>query len=128
MGVLPAATIPTFLLSGTVLDARAAERYRGDVEPMDPVPGHIPGTVNLPTVSLADPEGRFLDDDALLARLDEAGIAPDAPLASSCGSGVTAAHQVLALALLGRDALLVPESYSWWCRQPDRAVAKGSSP
>jgi thiosulfate/3-mercaptopyruvate sulfurtransferase len=128
MGVLRAADIPEFQRAGIVLDARAAERYRGDVEPMDPVAGHIPGVLSLPTASLSEEAGRFLAADDIEGLV--VGVVQDlsTPVATSCGSGVTAAHQVLAFALIGINAALVPESYSWWCRQPDRAIAVGSKP
>jgi thiosulfate/3-mercaptopyruvate sulfurtransferase len=107
-----------------LLDARAAERYRGDVEPVDPVPGHIPGAVNLPLTEIHRPDGRLLDPADLAAALDAVGAAPDRPAAASCGSGVTACALVLAGEIVGRRIALYPGSYSGWCAL-DRPVETG---
>ncbi|WP_246613368.1 sulfurtransferase [Paractinoplanes bogorensis] len=106
--------------SGTLIDARAAERYRGDVEPIDPRAGHIPGAVNKPTTgNLAD--GRFLKTPELAERFqDVAG-----PVGVYCGSGVTAAHEIAALTIAGIDAALYPGSWSAWSSDPDRPLEKG---
>ncbi len=109
---------------GTLLDARAAERYAGSVEPVDPRAGHIPGAVGAPTWGNLDAEGRFLPDDQLRARF--ASLA--GPLAVYCGSGVTAAHEIAALATLGVEAALYPGSWSAWSSDPDRPVATGPRP
>jgi thiosulfate/3-mercaptopyruvate sulfurtransferase len=108
---------------GVLLDARAPERFRGDVEPVDPVAGHIPGAVNVPaTVNLHD--GRFRDRAELAAAY---GCTRDAAeVAVYCGSGVTATHDVLALHELGREAALYPGSWSGWLTDPTRPVAVGS--
>jgi thiosulfate/3-mercaptopyruvate sulfurtransferase len=107
----------------TLVDVRAGERYRGEVEPMDPVAGHIPGALNLPSMQNVDPAGRFLAADALLERF--AGL-PAGPVLY-CGSGVTAAHTLLAMAVAGRtDAAIYPGSWSDWVSDPDRPVATGS--
>jgi thiosulfate/3-mercaptopyruvate sulfurtransferase len=113
---------------GLLLDARAGERYRGEVEPVDPVPGHIPGARCTPTTDNVGSDGRFLSDAELSARFDAWGIDtdPDHPPVVYCGSGVTAAHEVLALALTGRPAALYAGSWSQWCRTPGRAVAIGA--
>jgi thiosulfate/3-mercaptopyruvate sulfurtransferase len=91
-----------------LLDARAPRRYAGLEEPIDPVPGHIPGAVNAPFAELA-PGGRFLPAAELEARL------PEGELVAYCGSGVTACTVVLAASLAGRDARLFPGSWSEWC-------------
>lgn len=96
--------------TGTVLDARAAERYRGEAEPIDPKAGHIPGAVSAPTTDNLAPDGTFLPTDDLIARFR--GL--DGPVAAYCGSGVTAAHQIAALAIAGIDATLYPGSWSQW--------------
>lgn len=98
-----------------LLDARAPERYRGEVEPMDPVPGHIPGAVNLPLAEIHAPDGRLLPADELRERLAAAGVRPGVPVAASCGSGVTACALILAGAVAGLDLALYPGSYSGWC-------------
>jgi len=128
-GHLPTVTIDE-VASGdgiVLVDVRAAERFRGDFEPVDPVPGHIPGAINSPTLDLVEPDGRFLGIEALLARFDAAGVLGDSelPVVAYCGSGVTAAHTVLALHLVGKSAALFPGSYSQWCRDLDRPVARG---
>jgi thiosulfate/3-mercaptopyruvate sulfurtransferase len=112
---------------GLLLDARASERYQGLVEPIDPKAGHIPGAVSAPTGENIGPDGRFLDATALRARFENLGARPDRPIASYCGSGVTAAHQVLALQLAGFDAALYPGSWSQWSNS-DRPVATGETP
>jgi thiosulfate/3-mercaptopyruvate sulfurtransferase len=97
---------------GRLIDARAAERYRGEVEPVDPVAGHIPGAVNVP-----------YDRPDLLTGLDH-----ERPLGVYCGSGVTAAHSVLALARIGSVPALYPGSWSEWVADPARPVATGPTP
>lgn len=113
---------------GTLLDARAAERYRGDAEPVDPRAGHIPGAVSAPAAGNVDAGGRFLPPDVLRSRFHELGVDAGAPVAVYCGSGVTAAHEVLALELAGFRAALFPGSWSAWSQHPDRPVATGPSP
>ena len=128
-GALPVLTIDeaaTFPEAGVLLDARAGERYRGEVEPIDPRAGHIPGAVSAPTTENVDADGRFLPPERLRARFAALGIAPGTPVAAYCGSGVTAAHEVVALALAGFDAALFPGSWSQWANHPDRPVAVGS--
>ncbi len=97
-----------------LLDARAPERYRGEVEPIDPVAGRIPGAANLPFGELA-PGGRFLPPDELRARFEAAGAAPDHELVAYCGSGVTACVLLLAAEVAGLEgARLYPGSWSEW--------------
>ncbi|MFD4461395.1 sulfurtransferase [Nocardia sp. NPDC058480] len=107
---------------GVLLDARAGERYRGEVEPIDPRPGHIPGAVSAPTAENLDGTGQFRSGEDLRARFAGFG---EGPVAVYCGSGVTAAHQIAALAVAGIDAALYPGSYSQWSNDPKRAVATG---
>ncbi|MBO3088516.1 sulfurtransferase [Cellulomonas dongxiuzhuiae] len=109
---------------GVLLDARAAERYAGDVEPVDPRAGHVPGAVSAPTAANLDDAGRFLPADALRARFAAAGVTPGGgPVGVYCGSGVTAAHEVAALASVGVDAALYPGSWSQWSNDPSRPAA-----
>lgn len=129
-GLMPALDLDgaaTFADVGTLLDARAAERYRGDVEPIDPRAGHIPGAVSAPTAGNLAADGRFLTPDALRARFRELGVDAGAPVAVYCGSGVTAAHEVLALELAGLGAALFPGSWSAWSQHPELPIATGPS-
>ena len=112
--------------SVTLLDARAPERFRGDVEPLDPVAGHIPGAQNLPSTAVLASDGTFLGDYALRQLLTDRGIDPDAPVGAYCGSGVTASVTIAALAAMGRDAALFPGSWSQWSSDSTRPVARGS--
>ncbi len=107
--------------TGSLLDARAAARYAGQVEPVDPRAGHIPGALSRPTTDNLRPDGTFLPDDELRARF--AGLS--GPVAVYCGSGVTAAHEVAALAAIGIDAALYPGSWSQWSNDPARPAATG---
>jgi thiosulfate/3-mercaptopyruvate sulfurtransferase len=107
----------------TLLDARAPERFRGDVEPVDPVAGHIPGARNLPSGALLTDDGAFVANDALAQLLS--GVDPGGPLGVYCGSGVTATITIAALAALGREAALFPGSWSEWSSDPTRAVGRG---
>lgn len=109
----------------TLLDARAPERFRGEVEPIDPVAGHIPGAKNLPSGTLLTGDGTFLADDALARLLSECGIDDNARLGAYCGSGVTAAITVAALASDGHQAALFPGSWSQWSSDPTNPVARG---
>ncbi|MQA93649.1 MAG: sulfurtransferase [Streptosporangiales bacterium] len=112
---------------GVLLDARSGERYRGENEPVDPVAGHIPGAVSAPTTDLLGPDGRLLPPDRLRTTFTGLGIAPDRPTGAYCGSGVTAAHEVLALAVAGVDAALYVGSWSDWITDPTRPIATGPS-
>jgi thiosulfate/3-mercaptopyruvate sulfurtransferase len=113
---------------GLLLDARAAERYRGDVEPIDPVAGHIPGAVNAPTADNVSTDGCLLPADQLAQRFKALGATEDTEVGVYCGSGVSAAHQVLALAVAGIPAALYLGSWSEWCADPTRPVATGETP
>lgn len=112
---------------GVLLDARAGERYRGETEPVDPRAGHVPGAISAPTAENLD-GGRFLAPAALLARFAAIGVHPGDRVGVYCGSGVTAAHEVAALAVAGIDAALYPGSWSAWSNQPERPVATGPEP
>ncbi|MBT2480456.1 sulfurtransferase [Streptomyces sp. ISL-94] len=114
--------------AGILLDARAGERYRGEVEPIDPVGGHIPGAVSAPTTENVGPDGRFLPADALRERFAALGVSGGTPVGVYCGSGVSGAHEVLALEVAGIAADLYADSWSEWSSDPDRPVATGPLP
>ncbi len=108
---------------GVLVDARAAERYRGEVEPIDPVAGRIPGAVNVPTARNLSDDGRFRSPAELRELYAEVGAVAGADVAAYCGSGVTAAHDVLAMEVAGVRAALYPGSWSGWISDPTRPVA-----
>ncbi|WP_330299018.1 sulfurtransferase [Streptomyces sp. NBC_00503] len=129
IGLLDADGAAALARTGLLLDARAGERYRGEVEPIDPVGGHIPGAVSAPTTENVGPDGLFLTADALRARFAELGAdAAGAQVGVYCGSGVSGAHEVLALAAAGIPAALYAGSWSHWSADPARPVAVGSLP
>ena len=128
MPVIDADGVAALPASGVVLDSRAAERYRGEVEPIDPRAGHVPGARSAPTTDNLDADGRFLTPEELRAKYAALGIEPGTATAAYCGSGITAAHQVAALALAGIDASLFPGSWSQWSNQAERPVATGAEP
>ena len=113
---------------GVLLDCRAAERYRGESEPVDPVAGHIPGARSLPTTGNLHSDGRFLGAGALRARFAGSGAVTGAHIGAYCGSGVTASHTLLALELAGLHGALYSGSWSEWITDPTRPVATGPEP
>jgi thiosulfate/3-mercaptopyruvate sulfurtransferase len=114
--------------SGLLLDARAAERYRGEVEPVDPRAGHIPGALSAPTAENLAADGRFLDAAALRRRFETLGAGARRPIGVYCGSGVSAAHEIAALAVAGFEAALFVGSWSAWSADPSRPAALGDRP
>jgi thiosulfate/3-mercaptopyruvate sulfurtransferase len=111
--------------TGVLLDARAPERYRGDVEPIDPRAGHIPGAVNAPFAGHIGPDGRWRSPEALKARFTELKV-QEGQVGAYCGSGVTASSVVLALEVAGLGtAPLYAGSWSHWCVNPERPVETG---
>jgi thiosulfate/3-mercaptopyruvate sulfurtransferase len=113
--------------SAAVLDARAADRYRGDTEPVDPRAGHIPGAANAPWVGNLDPTtGRFLPPAALRARFEAMGVRQGAPVVAYCGSGVSACANLVALERAGMTGgRLYVASWSGWSADPRRPAATG---
>lgn len=137
MPVLDADGAAALASTGLLLDARAGARYRGESEPIDPQAGHIPGARSAPTTENLDADGRFLSPEELRKRFEAlgAGAGADADRAAAserigvyCGSGVTAAHEAVALVLAGYDPVLYPGSWSQWANLPGRPVETGDAP
>jgi thiosulfate/3-mercaptopyruvate sulfurtransferase len=124
MPLLDAAGAAAVARDGVLLDARAAERYRGEVEPIDPVAGHVPGAVSAPVSGNVDAAGRLLPAAALRSRFSALGADGSRPVGAYCGSGVTAAQEVLALEVAGVRAALYAGSWSDWITDPSRPVAR----
>ena len=115
----------------TLVDVRAAERYAGENEPIDPVAGHIPGAVNVPSSANAYPDGRFLPSAEIAALYEAAGAADQGVTDNAvlyCGSGLTAAQSLLALESAGLTAAIYPGSWSEWITDPNRPIAVGRRP
>lgn len=117
-----------FADTGVLLDVRAPERYRGEHEPLDPIAGHIPGALNLPTTLHLASDGTLLDLDQIRATFASAGIDGHSPVAAYCGSGITASHTALVLSEIGVEAQVFPGSWSQWSNSPGRSIAVGDSP
>jgi thiosulfate/3-mercaptopyruvate sulfurtransferase len=111
-----------------IVDARGAERFRGDVEPLDPVAGHIPGAVNRPYTKNVEADGTFKSPDALRAEFATVvGDTAPAQIVNVCGSGVSACHNILAMEIAGiGGTVLYPGSWSEWVADPSRPVATGA--
>jgi thiosulfate/3-mercaptopyruvate sulfurtransferase len=105
---------------------RAADRYSGEHEPIDPVAGHIPGAINLPATANLHADGRFLSPVQIARLYAEAGGGEGAVL--YCGSGITAAHCLLALESAGLTAAIYPGSWSDWISDRSRPIATGTDP
>jgi thiosulfate/3-mercaptopyruvate sulfurtransferase len=133
MPVLDADEAAALAASGVLLDARAPERYRGDVEPVDPRAGHVPGALNAPFGEHVGPDGRWRGPAELADRFAGLGVTQDVTVGAYCGSGVTASSVVLALEVAGvtseqRPAPLYAGSWSSWSADPARPVATGDEP
>lgn len=111
-----------------LVDCRAEERFRGEHEPVDPVAGHIPGAINLPNTGSLDADGRFRSPEALRARFAAVGLGDPTgqPPIVYCGSGVSAAHQLLAMEIAGISGVLYPPSWSGWVSDAAHPVATGA--
>jgi thiosulfate/3-mercaptopyruvate sulfurtransferase len=109
-----------------LIDARAPERFRGETEPVDPVAGHVPGAVNVPTARNLTADGRLRDAAELRELYAAVGAVPGADVAVYCGSGVTACLDLLALEVAGVEgAALYPGSWSGWVTDPERPIETG---
>ena len=125
MPMLDAEGAAAVAASGVLLDARAPERFAGEVEPMDPVAGHIPGATNTPTTANVDETGHFLPAAELRERFEKLGVDDCTEVGVYCGSGVTAAHEALALDVAGLPATVYIGSSSEWITDPARPIATG---
>lgn len=133
MPLLDADEAAALARTGTLLDARAPARYRGDTEPVDPRAGHVPGAVNAPFSEHLGPDGHWRPPTELAERFRDLGVGADGPVGAYCGSGVTACSVVLAaeysgLRDPGRPIALYAGSWSNWSADPSRPVAIGASP
>jgi thiosulfate/3-mercaptopyruvate sulfurtransferase len=123
--VLDADEAAALARTGRLLDARAGARYRGEVEPVDPRAGHVPGAVSAPTGDNLAADGRFRNPATLRERFAALGVDGSVAVGVYCGSGVTAAHEVAALSVAGVPAALYPGSWSAWSNDLARPVATG---
>ena len=119
--------------TGVLLDARAAPRYRGETEPVDPRAGHVPGALNAPSSEHVGPDGRWLPAADLATRFRAIGVTDESRIGAYCGSGVTASSVVLALEVAGltdkdTPATLYAGSWSNWSADPNRPAATGPEP
>jgi thiosulfate/3-mercaptopyruvate sulfurtransferase len=133
MPVLDADQAAGLAATGVLLDARAPERYRGDVEPVDPRAGHVPGARNAPFAGHVGPDGHWRTSEELAERFTDLGATPGVTVGAYCGSGVTASSVVLALEVAGttsaeHPAPLYAGSWSNWSADPLRPVATGDAP
>ncbi len=125
--LLDADAAARYAREGILIDARPADRFRGENEWVDPIAGHIPGAVSLPARSLLNPDGTFLAPAELRRRFADIGVDGSAPTATCCGSGVQASHTALALAIagLGDNTPVYIGSWSDWVSDPSRPVEVG---
>ena len=125
--VLDAGSAAALAATGVLLDVRAAQRYRGEVEPIDEVAGHIPGSVNLPMALAQHEDGTFRSPGEIRVLAAGVGAHRGLPVGTSCGSGVTAAQMTLALAQAGIESIPYVGSWSEWIADPTRPVARGGA-
>ena len=109
-----------------VLDARSADRFRGENETLDPVGGHIPGAINRFFKNNLDANGQFKSADVLAKEFKELlGDTPSESIIHQCGSGITACHNMFAMELAGlKSSMIYPGSWSEWCADPARPIEK----
>jgi thiosulfate/3-mercaptopyruvate sulfurtransferase len=126
VGTVDAAALASSLGRVTLVDARAGERFRGEVEPLDAQAGHIPGALNRFFKDNLAADGRFKAPELLRAEFERLGVAPGERVVHQCGSGVTACHNLLAMEVAGwGPTALYPGSWSEWSSDPARPVARG---
>ncbi len=125
-GGMPVVHAEDVLDAAVLIDARAPERWRGDIEPVDAVAGHIPGAVNVPTSDNLGADGCFHGRAELADRYAAVGAGADVEMAAYCGSGVTATHTILAMEVAGLQAALYPGSWSGWITDPCRPIERGA--
>lgn len=113
---------------GRLADVRAAARYRGESEPLDPIAGHIPGAVNVPATGFFTEQGAFRDPAAIAAEFQVVPGDPGTAIVAYCGSGVTAAQAALAGRVAGVDVIVFPGSWSAWSNTEGTPIATGPSP
>ncbi len=113
--------------NGVLIDVRVGERFRGEMEPVDPIAGHIPGAVNLPTGGNVGPDGKFLDTETLAERFDALRLGDGVEVGAYCGSGVNAAHTAFAMTIAGLPTpALYVGSWSNWIADGSRPIATGA--
>lgn len=112
--------------AGVLVDVRAPQHYRGQVPGVDPVAGHVPGAVNIPTVSHIGPDGLLRSAAEIRATLAGHGIAPGVDVVVYCSSGIPSMHSALAFAVAGIEPRVFVGSWSQWARSPGRPVARGA--
>ena len=127
-GILTIDEAAAFPRDGVLVDVRSLDHYRGLRAGADPVAGHIPGAISIPTVSHIAADGRFRAPDAISATLSAHGISADSLVAVYCSSGVASAHSALAYHLAGVRARVFPGSWSQWSRTPGRPSVAGMAP
>jgi thiosulfate/3-mercaptopyruvate sulfurtransferase len=124
--ILDADSAARLATDGLLIDVRAGERFRGEVEPVDPIAGHIPGAINLPTSGNVGADGKFLDVETLARRFESLGVGAG-EVGAYCGSGVNAAHTAFAMTLAGLPTpALYVGSWSNWIADGTRPIAMGA--
>lgn len=124
-GAMPVVDALSVMGVSVLVDARAPARFRGETEPVDPVAGHVPGAVNVPSGDNLDETGCFRSTEELQEVYAGVGAKDGVDVAAYCGSGVTACHDLLALEVAGVRAALYPGSWSEWVADPSRPVERG---
>ncbi|WP_284528205.1 sulfurtransferase [Microbacterium sp. T2.11-28] len=114
--------------TGVLVDVRAPQHYRGQVGGLDPGAGHIPGAINIPTVTHIAPDGRLHEPARIRAALAARGVTAETAVVLYCNNGIASAHSALAFAVAGIGVRVYPGSWSQWSRSPGRPIATGATP